>query len=155
MGHNPINHPLRPVYRALGGLIGLYFVVFGVVGLIVTGGDGLFSNDTDRVLGQASNLAHSILSIVLGVVVLVATVLGRNLDVAVDKYLGWGVLVLGTYSLAVIRTDANFLNFSVSTVVVTYLAGLVLIMAAYYSNVAPPEQAGTPRQTRERQSQSA
>ena len=43
MGHNPVNHPLRPVYRALGGFTGLYFVVFGVVGLIQTAGDGLFS----------------------------------------------------------------------------------------------------------------
>jgi hypothetical protein len=40
-------------------------------------------------------------------------------------------------------------------VVVTYLLGLVLIMAAYYSKVAPPEQAGAPRHERERQAQSA
>ena len=88
----------------------------------------------------------------LGAVILVATVIGRNLDVAVDKYVGWGLLVVGTYSLAVIRTEVNVLNFSISTVVVTYLAGLVLIMVSYYSKVAAPEDAGAPRQVRQSQS---
>jgi hypothetical protein len=152
MGHNPVNHPLRPVYRALGGFTGLYFVVFGVVGLIQTAGDGLFSSDAGRVLGQGSNLAWSIVSVVLGAVILIATVVGRNLDVAVDKYAGWGLLVVGTFSLAVIRTDVNVFNFTISTVVVTYLAGLVLIMVSYYSKVVAPEDAGAPRQVRESQS---
>jgi hypothetical protein len=151
MGHNPVNHPLRPIYRALGAVTGLYYVVFGVVGLIVTAGDGLFANDTDRVLGQGGNLAWSIAAIVIGAVILFGVVTGRNLDVAIDKYLGWGLLAVGTFSLAVIRTDANFLNFSIATVVVTYLAGLVLIMTSYYSKVAASEDAGAPRQVRQNQ----
>jgi hypothetical protein len=151
MGHNPVNHPLRPIYRALGALIGLYFVVFGVVGAIVTAGDGLFARDTDRVLGQGGNLAWSILSIVIGAVVLVATALGRNLDVAVDKYVGWGLLVVGSFALAAIRTDVNVFNFSIATVVVTYLAGLVLIMTSYYSKVADEQDTSAPRQVRQSQ----
>ena len=155
MGHNPVNHPLRPLYRALGALAGAYLVLFGILGAIVTAGEGLFGNGEDRVLGQETNLFWSIASVVIGAIVLIATAMGRNIDTVVDRYLGWALLVVGSYELAVIRTDANFLNFSVSTVVVTYLLGLVLIMAAYYSKVAPPEQAGEPRQARERQSQSA
>jgi hypothetical protein len=155
MGHNPVNHPLRPIYRALGALTGAYLVLFGILGAIMTGGDGLFGTGDDRVLGQHTNLFWSIVSVLIGAIVLVATILGRNIDTVVDRYVGWGLLVVGSYSLAAIRTDANFLNFSISTVVVTYLAGLVLIMAAYYSKVAPPEQTGPPRQARERQAQSA
>jgi hypothetical protein len=151
MGHNPVNHPLRPIYRALGAVTGLYYVVFGVVGLIVTAGDGLLADDTDRVLGQGSNLAWSIVSIVIGALVLLGVVIGRNLDVAIDNYLGWGLLAVGTFSLAVIRTDANFLNFTISTVVVTYLAGLVLIMASYYSKVAAVQDTGATRQERQNQ----
>jgi hypothetical protein len=151
MAHNPVNHPLRPLYRALGGLAGLYLVVFGVVGLLVTGGDGLFATDAGRVLGQGSNLAWSILSIVLGAVILIATVVGRNLDVAVNTYLGWALLVIGTFILAVIRTEVNILNFTISTVIVTYILGLVLILAGLYGKVAAPEDAGAPRQERERQ----
>jgi uncharacterized protein DUF4383 len=155
MGHNPVNHPLRPIYRALGAITGAYLVLFGILGAIMTGSEGLFGHPTDRVLGQHTNLFWSIVSVLVGAIVLIATVLGRNSDTVIDKYFGWGLLVLGSYSLGATRTDANFLNFSISTVVVTYLAGLVLIMAAYYSKVAPPEQSGAPRQARERQTQSA
>jgi hypothetical protein len=155
MAHNPVNHPLRPIYRALGALTGVYLVLFGVVGLIVTGGDGLFGHPADRVLGQGANLFSSILMLLIGAIVLIATVLGRNSDTEVDKYFGWGLLALGSYELGASRTDANFLNFSVATVCVTYLIGLILIMAAYYSKIAPESQTGAPRQTRERQAQSA
>jgi hypothetical protein len=150
MGHNPVNHPLRPIYRAIGGLTGIYFVLFGVIGAIITAGDGLFSNDTDRVLGQGSNLAWSIASVIIGALILLGVVTGRNIDVAVDNYLGWGLLVVGTYSLSTIRTDVNFFNFTISTVVVTYLAGLVLIMTSYYSKVASTD-VGAPRQVRQNQ----
>jgi hypothetical protein len=151
MGHTPVNHPLRPIYRALSALTGLYFVVFGVVGLIATSGNALFATgaDVDRVLGLGSNLGWSIASIILGAVILLGVVIGRNLDVAIDTYLGWALLVIGTFSLTVLRTDVNIFNFTVSTVIVTYIAGLVLIMAGYYSKVVAEEDAGTPRQVQE------
>jgi hypothetical protein len=149
MAHNPVNHPLRPIYRAIAGIVGVYFVVFGVVGLILTADEGLFGRAGDRVLGQGANLFWSIVAIVIGIVVVAATVLGRNRDVLVDTYLGWALLVIGTFCLAVIRTGANFLDFSISTVIVTYLAGLALILAGLYSKTAPMEQTSEPRQVRE------
>ena len=155
MAHNPVNHPLRPIYRALGALTGAYLVLFGIIGAIMTAGDGLFGDGSDRVLGQRTNLLWSLVAALIGAIVLIATVIGRNSDTVVDRYFGWGLLAIGSFSLGAIRTDANFLNISISTVVVTYLIGLVLIMAAYYSKVAPPEQTGAPRQARERESQSA
>jgi Domain of unknown function (DUF4383) len=149
MAHNPVNHPLRPIYRAIAGIVGAYLIVFGVLGVILTGDEGLFGRAGDRVLGQGTNLFWSIVSVLLGIIVLAATVLGRNRDVLVDTYLGWTLLVIGTFSLAVIRTNANFLDFSVSTVVVSYLAGLALILAGLYAKTAPAEEAGAPRQVRE------
>jgi hypothetical protein len=149
MAHNPVNHPLRPLYRAIGALCGVYLVLFGIVGLVVTSGDGLFGTAGDRVLGQGANLFWSIVSLVVGVLVVAVTAVGRNLDTEVDKFIGWGLLVVGSYGLAVTRTDANFLDFSIATVVVTYLVGLLLIMTSLYSKVAPPQDAGVPRQERE------
>lgn len=150
MGHNPVNHPLRPLYRALGALTGIYLVLFGVVGLIVTSGDGMFGPADHRVLGQGANVFWSIVSLILGAVVLLVTALGRNLDTETDKFLGWGLLVVGSYCLAVIRTDANFLGFSIATVVVTYLLGVVLILTSYYSKVEPLAERGA-HQAREGQ----
>jgi Domain of unknown function (DUF4383) len=149
MAHIPVNHPLRPIYRAVAALMGLYLVAFGILGIILTADEGLFGKAGDRVLGQGANLFWAVVSIAIGAVVLIATFLGRNIDVAVNTYLGWTLVVVGTFSLAVIRTDANFLDFSISTVIVSYLVGLSLITAALYSKVAPPEEAGEPRQVRE------
>ena len=149
MAHNPVNHPLRPLYRALGFLTGAYLVVFGVVGLIQTSGHN-FTGDVDvRVLGQQANMLWSIISLVLGAIILIATVIGRNADTEVDRFLGWALLVLGAYGLATSRTDANFLGFSIATVVVTFLVGLILITTSLYSKVAPEAHTGAPRQVRE------
>ena len=76
MAHNPVNHPLRPLYRALSALAGVYLALFGIVGLIVTPGNGLFGQPDDRVLGQGANLFWSIVSLILGAIVLVGVVIG-------------------------------------------------------------------------------
>ena len=145
MAHNPVNHPLRPLFRALGGAIGAYLIVFGVVGLITTSGDGLFGTAGHRVLGQGANLFWSIIALALGAIVLIGSVLGRNVDTEVDRYVGWALLVVGTYALAVERTDANVLDFTVATVVVTYCVGLVLILSGLYVKTAPARDTGAAR----------
>ena len=149
MAHNPINHPLRPIYRLLALLAGAYLIVFGVVGLIVTSGAGLLDRPDDRVFGQGANLLWSIISLVLGAVVVLATLAPRNIGTQVQWVLGWTLLVIGTYHLSVSRTDANFFAFTVATVVVTYLVGLSLILAGLYTKVGDTEEAGAPRQVRE------
>ncbi|GGK83855.1 DUF4383 domain-containing protein [Mangrovihabitans endophyticus] len=149
MAHNPLNHPLRPLYRALGGLVGIYLVVFGVVGLAMTAGDGLFGQPDERVLGQGANLLWSLVSVIAGVAVLAGAVIGRNLDIEIYKYVGWGMLVVGSYALASLRTDANFLAFTMATVVVAYVLGMALITAGLYCKVGPAEHGGAPRQVRE------
>ena len=149
MAHLPVNHPLRPMYRALTFLAGAYLVVFGVIGVIQTSGETFTGSTGVRVLGQESNMLWSFITVIVGGIILLTTAVGRNIDVEADKYLGWGLLVAGTYELAFSRTDANFLGHSVATVVVTYLVGLVLITAGLYSKVAPASEAGAPRQVRE------
>ncbi len=137
MAHIPVNHPLRPLYRVLGFVVGGYLVLFGIVGLIQTSGKGFTGATGVRVLGQQTNGLWSLLAGILGAIIVLTTLVGRNLDTEGDKYVGWGLLVLGTYSIASIRTDANFLGFSVATVVVTYLVGMTLIMVSLYSKTAP------------------
>jgi hypothetical protein len=149
MAHNPVNHPLRPMYRLLGFVAGAYLVVFGIVGLIRTSGENFTGGNGVRVLGQESNLLWSIICLILGAIVLIATAVGRNLDTEADKFIGWGVLVFGSYGLAFSRTDANVFGFSIATVIGTYLVGLALITVSLYSKVAPASPAGAPRQVRE------
>lgn len=141
MAHNPINHPARPIYRALGALTALYLVVFGGVGLLQTSGTEFFAQDDTLVLGQGSNLGYSVVSLVLGAVILAGIGIGRNVDTAVNKWLGYGFMVLGLACLTFLRTDVNVLNFSVTTCVVAMLIGLVLLMAGFYGKVGTEEEA--------------
>jgi hypothetical protein len=149
MAHNPVNHPLRPTYRALAFLAGAYLVLFGVLGLIQTSGESFTGTSDVRVLGQGTSLLFSIISLIVGALVILAAAVGRNLDVSAEKYLGWGIIVLGTYELAFSRTEANIFGFTISTVTVVYIIGLVLITSSLYSKVAPEHEAGAPRQVRE------
>ena len=149
MAHNPVNHPLRPIYRALGALSGVWLILFGVVGLITNAGDDFFALQGERVLGQGANMFASVLSLVLGAIVVLATAVGRNLDTEAYKYLGWAIMTVGSYALATSRTDANFLGFTISTVIVYYLVGLIVMLAGLYIKSAPVSAEGAPRQVRE------
>ncbi|GAA2707618.1 DUF4383 domain-containing protein [Actinoplanes palleronii] len=149
MAHIPVNHPLRPIYRLVGFASGAYLVVYGILGLIGTASEGITGHPVDRVLGQSTNLLGAIVSLAAGGLVLLGTAVGRNVDVEVDKFVGWGLLVVGSYSLATIRTDANFFGHSISTVIVIYLVGTLLVAVSLYSKVAAPGKAGAPRQVRE------
>ncbi len=141
MAHTPVNHPARPVYRAIGGLVGLYFVVFGVIGLITTAGNGAFAQDDSlKVLGQGANLGFSLLSIVLGAAIVAGVAIGRNLDVAINQWLSYALMVLGLAELAFLHTDANIFNFSIMTVIVVLVLAMVLLMAGMYSKVGTEEE---------------
>ncbi|GAB3143995.1 hypothetical protein GCM10027290_21400 [Micromonospora sonneratiae] len=140
MAHNPVNHPARPVYRAIGGLTGLYLAGFGVLGVIENSGAEFFAQNDTLVLGQGANLGYSIISAVVGILVLVGTAIGRNIDTVINKLLGYGFMVLGLASLAVMRTDANFLDFSMSTAIVSMVIGMVLLMAGMYGKIGTEEE---------------
>ncbi|MET8229958.1 DUF4383 domain-containing protein [Micromonospora sp. NPDC005298] len=141
MAHTPVNHPARPIYRAIGGLTGLYLVVFGVLGIIASAGNEVLAQDDTKVLGQGTNLGFSLLSVLLGLIVLVGTGLGRNIDVAINQWLAYALMVVGLAGLAFIRTDANIFNFSITTVIVVLSAALVLLMVGMYGKVGSDEEA--------------
>ncbi|MCW3840188.1 DUF4383 domain-containing protein [Micromonospora yasonensis] len=140
MAHTPVNHPARPIYRAIGGLVGLYFVVFGVLGIVVSAGNDVLAQDDTKLLGQGTNLGFSLVSIVLGAVILLGVVIGRNLDVAINQWLAYVLMALGLAELAFLHTDANIFNFSVMTVIVVLTLSLVLLMAGMYGKVGTDEE---------------
>jgi hypothetical protein len=132
MSHIPVNHPLRPLYRVLAALVGLFVLFFGVVGFVQTIGGGLFDRGDVTVVGLRTNLAFSLLSVVAGVVVLLAVFFGRNVDRFVNLWGGQAFMVVGLAMLALFSTDLNVLNFSMSTVIVSFVIGMVLFSAGLY-----------------------
>jgi hypothetical protein len=132
MSHIPVNHQLRPLYRALATVAGIYLLVFGVVGVIQTAGTGMFDRSDVSALGLRTNLAFAVVSIVAGAVVLLAGYLGRNIDYLVNVWGGVAFMVVGIAMLALLDTDLNALNFSVATVIVSFVIGMVLFSAGLY-----------------------
>lgn len=142
MAHIPINHPLRSVYRALAFLIGLYLLVFGIVGVTQSTGHGFFAHHVDiTALGLRTNMAFSLLSIVAGAVIAVGALYGRNLDHFINLFGGILFLLAGLVMLVLQRTDANILNFAVRTCVVSFAIGMVLFAAGLYGKAAPADEA--------------
>jgi uncharacterized protein YacL len=136
MSHFPVDHPLRGLYRGLAFLIGLAIIAFGVVAYIQTSSYPFFGPDGERVLGLTANPGFAVLSVVVGLAITVVTLIGRNLDVAVNIVMGGGFILVGLVMLALLRTPLNFLAFSVTNVVVSFIIGLVLILAGLYGSVS-------------------
>ena len=133
MAHIPVNHPLRPVYRALTALAGLYILIFGIIGLTKTSGRALFAQDhLPWVLGLRTNLAFAILSVAGGIVMLAAVVIGRNIDHYMEIFAGGVFMAAGLLMLALLQTNANFLGFSMINVIVSFILGMVVFAAGLY-----------------------
>ncbi|MDG4833424.1 DUF4383 domain-containing protein [Solwaraspora sp. WMMD1047] len=141
MAHIPVNHPARPLFRAFAGLIGLYVLVFGVVGVAVTWGEPLFDRGDHQVLGLRANLAFALVSVVFGMIILVGAVHRGNLGHYLNLTVGVVFMVTALAMMTVLQTELNFLNFSMSTVIVSMLFGLTFLATGLYDKVGPVEHA--------------
>ena len=142
MAHFPVNHHLRPLYRALAGLAGVYMLVFGIVGFSATSGLPLFTQDEAQwALGLRTNPAFAILSIAAGAVVIVANVIGRNIAHQINQLAAVVFVVVGMAMLLLLQTDANLFAFSMSNVIVTFILALVVGTASLYDRTGSAEEA--------------
>ncbi|MFI6822695.1 DUF4383 domain-containing protein [Micromonospora sp. NPDC050187] len=148
MPHFPVNHPARPLYRAFAGLVGLYILVFGVWGVVQTWGEPLFDRGSHWALGLRTNPAFSLASVLFGIVLLIGASRRSNLGHYMNLTAGVVFMVTGVLMMSVLQTDANFLNFSMSTVVVSMIFGLLLLATGLYDKVGPPEHAEAERRQR-------
>ena len=141
MSHIPVNHHLRPLYRGLTALAGIFILVFGVIGLARTAGTSPFSvQDAVYVFGLRTNLAFSVLSIIAGLILAGSTVFGRNVDHFINIGAGLGFMVVGMLMLGLLHTDANFLAFTMTNVIVSFILGIVVFAAGLYGKTGSPEE---------------
>jgi cell shape-determining protein MreD len=140
MVHIPVNHQLQPLYRTLSGLIGAYLVAFGITGVIVTRGTGAFQqHGLPSALGLHANRAFAILSIVVGVVLLVGAIIGRNLDQRINLYGSMVFILAGLFMLIFLNSRLNFLGFTPATCIVSLIIGLALLVCGLYGKVGVDE----------------
>jgi hypothetical protein len=141
MAHLPVNHRLRPLYRAVAVLIGIYLMVFGLIGVIKCAGDPFFDRGDVTVLGLKTNLAFAVLSLIVGAIIVAGAFLGRNAGHFLNMGLGGLFMFVGVFGLVIIRSDLNKLNFSVATCVVSSLIGTALLIAGLYGKTGSDEAA--------------
>jgi len=133
--HLPTNHRLRGLYRFLAALTALYVLAYGVGVLAVRRGPPAVARHDTQALGLRTNLAFSIMSIAVGVIVLVGIVVDHNWDQLLNFFGGLAFLVIGMLMLGLMQTDLNVFNYNVTKCVVSFLIGLVLFLAGLYSRV--------------------
>jgi hypothetical protein len=139
--HIPVNHPLRPLYRVLAALVGIYTLIFGIVGFTQTQGKPLFAqSNLPWVLGLRTNLAFALLSVGGGAVLLLAVIIGRNLDYFVNIVGGLIFMVVGMLMLGLLQTDANFLGFTVTNCIVSFILGTIVFTAGLYGRTGSESQ---------------
>ena len=142
MAHFPVNHHLRPLYRALAGLAGIFMLLFGIVELSKTSGLPLFTQDQAQwALGLRANGAFAILSIAAGAVVILANIVGRKIGHLINQLAAVIFVVVGMASLLLLQTSANFFGFSMSNVIVTFILALVVGTASLYDRTGTDDEA--------------
>jgi hypothetical protein len=149
MAHIPINHHLRPLYRALSVLVGAYLLVYGVVGIAQTSGRPPFTQDeAEWVLGLRTNPAFAFICAAAGMIILVTQIIGRNLGHFANLALSVVFAIIGTLQMLVMQTDANILAFSMVNVIMVYSAAIALGTAGLYDKTGTVESAKAEEQYR-------
>lgn len=140
MAHFPVDHPLRGLYRTLAALCGVALAVYGIVGFAKTSGMEFFDRQGELLWGLNMNPAFAVLNIGVGVLLVLANLIGRNLDVLVNVTAGSVMSIAGMAMLALLRTDSNFLAFTVTNVNVSFVIGTVLFTAGMYGAASRPKR---------------
>jgi hypothetical protein len=141
MSHLPVNHRLRSLYRSIAGLTGIWLIAFGAVGWSQTEGGDWFARGDWTAFAVPTNRAFAATSLLAGAVVLVAAIVGRNVDRFVNLWGGIGFIVAGTAMMALVHTGANVFNFSIITSIASYVIGLALLTAGLYGKVGTAQEA--------------
>lgn len=132
--HLPVDHHLSNVYRAGAGLVGLFLLVFGVLGLFNR--VWFFDTGGDETLGLNTNGALSTLSIAVGLLLLYGMVRGGNFASTLNMVLGGLFVLSGFVNLALLETSGNFLAFRMQNVLFSFIVGLVLATFGMYGRVS-------------------
>ncbi|WP_431678462.1 DUF4383 domain-containing protein [Kitasatospora sp. KL5] len=130
----PVDHRLAQVYRWGAGLGGVFLVVFGILGLFDT--VGFFDTDGKETLGLSSNGALSVLSIVVGGILIIGAVIGGNFASTLNMIVGVVFILAGFVGLILLDSTANRLAFEIPNVIFSFAFGFVVVTFGMYGRVS-------------------
>jgi hypothetical protein len=136
----PHDNPLNRVYRFSAGVIGAGLLVFGVLGF--ADALGFFDTRGDQLAGLSTNTLLSAISVLVGLILIAGAVIGGNIAAELNAVVGVLFLLSGLVNLAVLRTSANILDFSMRNVIFSFVSGLLLLTFGLYGRVSgglPPD----------------
>ncbi|MFF9279832.1 DUF4383 domain-containing protein [Streptomyces griseosporeus] len=130
----PADHRLATVYRWGAGGCGVILLVFGTLGFA----DRLSPFDTDgtRIAGMSTNGLLSLISVLFGLLLLVAAAIGGNLASTVNIVVGALFVLSGFAHTFVLDRPANILDFSMANVTFSYVMGLLIATCGMYGRVS-------------------
>ncbi|MET9886110.1 DUF4383 domain-containing protein [Streptomyces sp. NPDC006430] len=130
----PVDHRLAQVYRYGAGLCGVILLVFGCLGFA----DQLSPFDTDgtRIAGMSTNGVLSLISVVVGLVLICGAVVGGNFASTLNMTVGALFLLSGFFHVFVLGRSANVLDFGMTNVMFSFLMGLLIACFGMYGRVS-------------------
>lgn len=121
---------LDVLHRVSAVVLGVVLWVFGILGLVNR--IPMFSITGGRVLGLASNGLLSVISLVVGAVLIGAAVRGGRTASTVTVVVGAAFLLSGVANVLVLETPLNVLAFGMSNVIFSLIVGAVLLLMGAY-----------------------
>ncbi|MFD8589059.1 DUF4383 domain-containing protein [Streptomyces sp. NPDC059637] len=130
----PKDHPLATVYRFGAGFCGVVLLVFGTLGFA----DRLAFFDTDgrTVAGLSSNGLLSLVSVVVGLLLVAGAVVGGNVASTLNMAVGSAFILSGFVNLALMETSFNVLAFRMPNVIFSFVMGLMILTFGMYGRVS-------------------
>jgi hypothetical protein len=130
----PPDHPLSKVYRVGAAIFGAGLICFGVLGLA----DRLpfLSTNGIEILGLSSDGLLSVISIVVGAILICAAAWGGAIASTTTSVIGGLFFLSGLANLAVLDTAWNLLAFKLQNVCFSLVAGMLLMFLGLYGRVS-------------------
>ncbi len=126
----PVAARLDHVHRAGAAVLGAGLCVFGVLGFLAA--PAFLSTEGVSVLGMGSNGLLSLVSLVVGVVLVVAAGRGGTISSTLTVVIGGLFLMSGLLGIAVLNGPFNLLGFRWENVAFSLTCGAVLVVTGSY-----------------------
>lgn len=134
--HFPLNHRLRPLFRGVAAITGLGLLGFGILAYWQSSGGPMFATENlANVMGLTANRGLGMAAAVSGVVVLIALLIGHNIDSLVNLVVSIVFMAAGLAMMPLIGTGSNFLGFSMANCIASLLIGAMLLTACLYGRI--------------------
>ena len=139
---DPAPHRIHTVHRAGAGVLGGFLLVFGLGGLTL--GAEFLSTTGPIVMGLSTNGLLATLSLIVGTLLVAASVRGGPMASTVAVGVGGLFLVSGIAGVLVLNTPLNMLAFRMTNVIFSLLVGAALLFVGSYGRFTGRLPASSP-----------